>query len=68
MADNEKQNQSSADIQLHAGATVTLKRTLTHRQGTTNRNYTTLSTGKIIINRNINNQIKMMIRNFRKFN
>lgn len=67
MADNEKQNQSSADIQLHAGATVTLKRSLTRRQ-TTDRNYTTLSTGKIIINRNINNQIKMIIRNFRKFN
>lgn len=65
---SENEQKPTAEVSQSVKVTVTKRRTLTHRQGTTNRNYTTLSTGKIIINRNINNQIKMMIRNFRKFN
>lgn len=62
MAENEKQPVAESHQKVEVR-----RRALTRRQ-TTDRNYKTLSTGKIIINRNINNQIKMMIRNFRKFN
>ena len=65
MADNEKQNQSSADINLHAGAKVTLRRSLTRKQNG-DRNYKTLYSGRYILNRNINGIKQIIDRNFKK--
>ena len=69
MAGNQQnQNKSSADINLHAEVTVTqtYKRTHTKRQSD-NRNYPILYKSKEIFNRNYSNLKSILNRNYRRF-